>query len=133
MPIALDVDEERNVLVSRATGELGVDELIAYMAELKRETRLRPGYRSYVDFSAADPSRIDAAAIRRVVDVASGFDPALGPVRVAVFAPSDLAFGLARIYAALVESLQREVRVFRDAADARAWLCLAGPGGDLAA
>ena len=71
--------------------------------------------------------------MRRAAEIARRFDERTGSVRVAVLAPSDVAFGLARMYSILVDSLQREVRVFRRAAEARAWLCVANPEGDIAA
>jgi hypothetical protein len=42
---------------------------------------------------------------------------------VAVLAPSDVTFGLARMFAMLVDSRSGEVRVFRDEEPARTWLC----------
>ena len=133
MPLDHQVDEEENVLVSRATGVLDAATLLSHMENVRSEARLRPGFRSFVDLSGADLCQLDANTVRRAAEVTRGFDRGQEPVRVAVLAPTDVAFGLARMYAALVESLQREVRVFREADAARAWLGIAKPEGDLAA
>lgn len=44
------------------------------------------------------------------------------PQRVALVAAQDIAFGLSRMYEALREHATFEVRIFRDAEKARAWL-----------
>lgn len=44
------------------------------------------------------------------------------PARVALVAPSDLAFGLSRMYQAYREDARREHRVFRSVDKARAWI-----------
>jgi hypothetical protein len=130
MPLDHQVDEEHNLLVSRATGELDVASLLSYMESVRQEKRLRPGYRSFVDLSGADLCRVDAHAVRRAAEVVRRFEHGDEPVRVAFLAPQDVAFGLARMYGVLVESLRREVGVFRDAAAAYAWLGLSEPEAD---
>ena len=113
-------------------GELDATSLLSYMESVRQEKRLRPGYRSFVDLSGADLCRVDANAVRRAAEVVGRFEHGDERVRVALLAPSDVAFGLARMYGTLVESFQREVRVFRDAAAACAWLGISDPEGQLA-
>ena len=98
--------------------------LLKHLEQVKQDVRLRPGYRSFFDLSKAVPgAEIDGEFVRRAAEVARRFDAQTGAVRVAVLAPTDVTFGLARMSATLVDSLQREVRVFREAAEAHAWLC----------
>ena len=133
MPLHCDIDESKNLVVARVSGRVDPEDLLAHLTRVNEDARLRPGYHSWFDLSEADPGDIGADFVRRAVEIARRFDERTGSVRVAVLAPSDVAFGLARMYSILVDSLQREVRVFRGAAEARAWLCVANPEGDIAA
>ncbi|MBW2446411.1 MAG: hypothetical protein JRG83_10830 [Deltaproteobacteria bacterium] len=128
-----EIDESRNLVVARVSGSVDSETLLAHLTRIKEDVRLRPGYRSWFDLTDAEPGDVGGEFVRRAADIARRFDERTGPVRVAVLAPDDLTFGLARMYSLLVGSLQREVRVFRSAADARAWLCVADPEGDVAA
>jgi len=125
MPLEHEIDETRNLVKSRIHGCVDPEALLEYLTNLEQDARLRPGYRSWLDLSEADPGDLGADFVRRAAEVARRFDERAGGVRMAVFAPGDLVFGLARMYSMMVDTLQREVRVFRDAAEARAWLCVA--------
>ncbi|HKJ24948.1 MAG TPA: STAS/SEC14 domain-containing protein [Myxococcota bacterium] len=127
MPVEHEIDEARNLVKARIQGPIDPDGLIEYLTSLEQDARLRPGYRAWFDLSEADPGDLGAGFVRRAADVAQRFDERAGGIRIAVLAPGDLVFGLARMYSMMVDTLQREVRVFRDAAEARAWLCVAEP------
>jgi hypothetical protein len=129
MPVEREFDEDRNVLVTRLRGRLEPDALLAALMDLETDERMRPGSRSWVDLTDLDPGDIDAEVIRRAADMARRFDEGRSAIRIAVLAPGDLTFGLARMYSMMVDVLHREVRVFRDAAEARAWLCAAESEG----
>jgi len=133
MPLEHSIDAQRNFLVTRVRGAITSDDLIRYLTAVKQDRRLRPGYLSLFDLGEALPGDLAGDAVRRAAEVARRFDERTGPVRVAVVAPSDVAFGMARMYGALVDGLQREVRVFREAREAEAWLCGSAPEDGVAA
>ena len=133
MPFDRHIDEEANLLVARLSGEIDAGTLLSEIEAAKHDGRLQPGYRTYIDLTDAVPAGIDGETVRRAAQIACQFDAKEGPVRVAILAKSDVAYGLARMYATLSEQLQRHVAVFRDPAPARRWLGITDPEGDLAA
>ena len=72
------------------------------------------------DLSGATEVQIEAEAIKELARARS-FEA--GAKR-AVVAPSDLAFGMARMFQLLHDEAPEDVRVFRAEADARRWLGL---------
>ncbi len=124
MPISYRVLEDANVLVTELSDPVDPRSLLEHLERVKQEPRLAPGYRSLFDVSRVFDCNLTTEAIRAAARIAARADERLGAVRVAVLAPHDLAFGLGRMYAALTESLQREVRVFRTASEAHGWLDL---------
>jgi len=124
MPLEHEIDEERNLVVARISGPVEPAAVLKHLETLRGDGRLRPGYRSLVDLSDALPGPgVDGDFVRQVAERARHQADAMEPARVAVLAPSDVIFGLARMYASLVEAPQRNVRVFRDDHSARRWLC----------
>lgn len=129
MPVDVRIDEERNLVLIDVSGPIGPDALLDHVERLRTDPRIRPGFRLWFDTSGAEPGPgIDGEFVRRVAEVTSTFGDRTGVARVAILAPADLTFGLARMFAMLVEPRSGEVRVFRQAEAARAWLC--GDAGD---
>ena len=133
MPVNHEIDEDRNLVIARVTGSVDEKTLLEHLTRVKQDARLRPGYRSWFDLSEADPGDFGGDFVRRAADVAARFDERTGKARVAILAPGDLLFGLARMYSLMVGPLQRDVRVFRSEAEARDWLCATEPEDDVAA
>ena len=60
--------------------------------------------------------------MRQIAGLDAAAGPALGSYRLAIVAPRDDVYGMARMYQALTEQAFPHVGVFRDLATAAAWL-----------
>jgi len=84
-----------------------------------------PEMNELADLSRADFDEITTAGLYKLVSLVEEVSKRHGTVpRVAVYAPHDLPYGLARIYSASAEKFGNN-RVFRDLDEAKAWLCQA--------
>ena len=118
MPISYVIDESKKRLYSLATGLVTYDVLVAHMrSEFGRAAASYPEVfdctGATTDLTAAD-IRLLVHNRERIADVQEA-----GPV--AIVAPTDLFFGLFRIFDMMTESL-RPIRIFRNSADADEWL-----------
>lgn len=78
------------------------------------------GTREILDMSAATRAAVSGAEIRRVAERDQAWPNRV--TQMAIVAPTEVAFGLARMYQTLADGMKTEVKVFRDVAEARAWL-----------
>lgn len=84
------------------------------------------GYNELIDMSGV--SRIEFVSSERVSELANlsgGMDSPVSPSKLAIFAASDLHFGLGRMYESYRQSGTqgtKEVRVFRALQEALQWL-----------
>jgi hypothetical protein len=118
MAMSHSIDAERQVVLCRAWGVLSNEDLREHYQLIGADPEFRSHYRQLGDLRdvtrlIADSSAIAAAASLTV------FAPG---TRRALIAPSDITFGLARMFASYAEDVGQLVRVFRDARDAEEWL-----------
>jgi hypothetical protein len=112
------IDPERRLVLTRAWGELSTRELADVMSRILLDPRFDPTYRSLGDLREVTTITVDTMATAQAAAsplFASG-------TRRAIVATSDVAFGMARMFATFSERSGQEVRVFRDVALAEAWL-----------
>lgn len=119
MPATYTIDVARGLVVTRLWGRLTDEDLIDHQQRLRTDPEFDPGFRQFADFSDVEETTIAPEVIRELART----NPWGAGARRAMFAPSDLLFGLARMFEMLDEQLD-EVRVFRNADEARAWLGL---------
>jgi len=124
MPLEYRIDPTRQVVFVKAVGTMTDDEVFGY----QREVWSRPevaGFDELIDMS--DVQRIALPStdrVRQLAELSARMDSAW-PARLAIIAPGDHAYGLARMYAALREmspGATRQVLVFRTRQAALAWL-----------
>src|SRR5215208_612021 len=119
MPLIFQIDKEEQMIRSFGSGVLTVSDLLAYFAE----TRSHPDY---------EPSMNRVMDLRRVTQLPSSedirslaaFARTKAPVetaRMAIIAPSDLAFGVSMMFKAFVGYGERLI-VVRDEIEAMEWL-----------
>lgn len=133
MPIQWFVDDDPPLLVVRGQGHLTVDDLIRYQEETSADP-VTSGLDELLDLSACTSIEGDVEGAARVAAAAARARARRSPGKLAILAPGDLAFGLARMYQAMAEGVEppREIRVTRTAEDAAGFLGLAAlyrPGG----
>ena len=125
MPITYRIDHERKLIVARGYGTITDADVFDYQ-QAAWSGREVAGYAELVDMT--DVSDIALPSVRRVQDLASlaaRMDDATTPSKFAIVAPTDIAFGLGRMYQTFRESQQRstkDVGVFRTLNDASAYL-----------
>ena len=120
MPIDYAVDDVLRIVRVTATGIVDPDQELTLLERILADPRRRPGFGWLCDFRERSP----AASAEHVRDVARVFlehRAALGPSRMAALISRDVGHGLARMFDALVDDAL-EVAIFRDLAEAEAWL-----------
>lgn len=120
MPEGHEIDVTRRVVVSRAWGVLSAAEFMAHQIAVGADPSFDPTFTHLVDLRDVTAFDLDTGTIRSKAR-SSIFRPG---VRRAIVAPSDLAFGLARMFGTYAESASQTVAVFRAIEEAEHWLGL---------
>jgi len=123
MPITLDRRPDERLVVFSHIGEVSDDEMLAFYRDFLDD----PGSAGYLMLLIhLDQTRSTGRSSEALRSLAGLFEEKFGDVtvkrRVAVVAPADNSFGLARMYEALSARVPWEFRVFRDGDAALAWL-----------
>jgi hypothetical protein len=126
MPIRIRVDAASRVRYSVFEGTVGDDELVDAYADVLGDPNFDPTLNDLVDARGVRRLEVTPAGLRRLADLVQQVDRLLLPTKVAVVAPDDIAYDAGRMYEAIRagQSAPAEHRVFRDMAEARAWLGL---------
>ena len=125
MPITHSILVQRRLVVTRLSGDIRDEEMLEAYRQLYSDPRWSPGFHEIADFRTANMRQVSNEAVARVGQLSERMAKGI-PFKTAVIAPTDLPFGLARMYEALAAESPEEVTVFRDEASALAWLEL-GP------
>lgn len=120
MPATYTIDPTRRLVIVRAYGDLTGEELVAYYARLKRDPAFDPSFRQLSDFREVTHISAPAATVA-VVAAGKTFAPG---TRRAIVAPSNAAYGVARMFGIYAEAAGQVVEAFRDLPAAEAWLGL---------
>jgi len=124
MPYATEFFDDGTGLLRVGTGIVTFDEIIAGARDLHLdEARARKLTHALVDFTGVTELRVSTDEARRIAE-ASKTTARLAPGGVvAVVAPKDHVFGMARMWETLVdEEAGWLTRVFRERAEAEAWI-----------
>jgi hypothetical protein len=125
MPIDYSIDHERRLVHARAHGVFTHEDVFGYQRDAWSSKDVA-GYDEIVDMS--DVESIVQPPVENVRDLASlaaEMDLGTAPSRLAIVAPTDIAYGLGRMYQAYRETDERshkEVAVFRKRDDAFAFI-----------
>jgi hypothetical protein len=130
MPIAYRIDRDRRLVVAAAYGTVTDADVFGY----QRDVWSRPdvaGFNELVDMThAGNIATPGAGRVRDLASLAGSMDAKTRPSRFAIVAPSDVAFGMGRMFQSfrhLAAEGTKEVSVFRTMAEAIAFLDLDGP------
>jgi len=120
--ILFEVNHKESYYIAKWRGRVTDEALInAYEAFFKSQDWV-PGYNSLVDLSELDATGVTVAGLHALASlVERTFAPHNIHPKIAVYAPHDLPFGLARMYSIKVESFESH-EVFRDKEEALRWL-----------
>ena len=121
MPIHHEIDRKRGLIRTNCTGAVSLDEVSQHFRALEAEGQLPDPLDVLLDLSGigsvpeSDQIQLIAAEIRRL----------LAKIRwgvCAIVATRDLVFGVSRVLEARAEESFAAIQVFREAAEADAWL-----------
>ena len=132
MPITITVNTAERVRYSVMSGSVSDKELLDAYAQSLEAADFDPSLNGLVDARLVRQMDVTPAGLRRLADLIQRVDRFQLPTKVAIVAESDVAFGMARMYQSIRASggAPSEHRVFREMAEARAWLGL-GPEGEV--
>jgi hypothetical protein len=124
MPISHRYDPELRTLFVELTGEVTANELVDAARKLSSDESVPPGHNELVDLSGIAQTDVTGATLRHVASLYASTDRRPEESRVAIYAPGDLYFGLSRMYGAFRDPSPVQIQIFRELAEARAWLGL---------
>jgi hypothetical protein len=123
MGIAFTPLPEHRLVVAAQTGTTSDADLLASYEAFFGGPEFDPANDLLVDLRGADSSSRSTAALRRLVAIlVPSLQGTSRRLQVAVVAPADLSFGLARMTRAFADELPWRFAVFRTLEEALAWL-----------
>jgi hypothetical protein len=123
MPYTRTYLDDGKGLLKTGTGFVtGAEILAVSLSDADDEAICRRLRYGLLDFSATTEMQVTAEDMRRVVEANRKIAALTGPGPVAIVAPSQMSFGLARMWHTLSEDFRWESSLFRNRPDAIAWL-----------
>lgn len=122
MPITYDIDETLGVVRTLVTGRLTDEQLIAHKHRLLADPRFTPGMKELSDVRGVEAMEVTPRGIAAAVSFDSSHSSKLDGHRLALLVPTDLVFGMARMYEMSTEGNTGGVQVFRSEDEALGWL-----------
>lgn len=118
MGMTYKIDRDRRLVLTRAWGVLSTRDLADVMSQILLDPRFDPMYRSLGDLRDVTDITVDAMDTART---------AASPIfaegtRRAIVATSEVAYGMARMFATFAERSGQQVRIFREMGPAEEWL-----------
>jgi hypothetical protein len=125
MPIGFHFRPEHNLVICTQVGEVGDEEFLASYTSLFNSDRFEPTMNLIVDLSRVDSSKRSRSILESFAVIAQKrLQGNNTKPMVAVIAPRDVSYGLARMYEALSHAVSWNFAVFRTAGEALSWLGL---------
>jgi len=118
LPVSYLIDQNQRLVVSRLSGTVTQTEVFEHNRTLRADPDFNPGYRQLVDCTGVTEVLLSTTTIN-AVSHSQFFTPG---TRRAFIATSDLAFGLARMFALSAEASGQTIEVFRERRVAEEWL-----------
>jgi hypothetical protein len=123
MGIRYRVEEELGLVMAAVEGRITDADVLAYAERrLDDPDRLR-AFDEVMDLRAiAEDSTVTNRGVRQLAQFWGDRSSEIGGGRLAVIAPSDVSFGMSRMYQILRDGGPDSIQVFRDPIDAFCWL-----------
>ena len=118
MPESYEIDEARELVVSRAWKKVTDRELRTHFERLGTDCKFDPSYRQLIDFRAVESFSVTTAVMLGTA-LAHVFRSG---VQRAIVVDNDAQYDLARLFAAYSEADGQNVQVFREPRAAKEWL-----------
>jgi len=124
-PIDYERDPKTGMILTRGHGALVDEDVFGHARRIASERAATPDADELMDLSDASVDAVTSAVVARAAHIARAAPRGAGPARLAIVAPTDASYGLARMYELLNDAAVLQVRVFRSLAEARGWLGIA--------
>jgi len=119
MPI--EFNYENGIIYGAFKSPLSLDEIKRAIALLAKSTQFPADANTLWDLREMDFTQVDHDMERQLVEIRRQY-PERGQARIAFVVDNDLAFGMMRRYEMLSVHLPQQICVFREYAEAEAWL-----------
>lgn len=125
MPITCRIQSELNLIILVHTGRISDEEFFAFYKGLYKNNTPLLSMNHLVDLREADSKSRTSYILRKLAEfLISSFKALTTYPKVAVVAPKDISFGLARMYEAFASNIPWEFTVFRSIDAALTWLSI---------
>ena len=125
MPISFDIRRDLSLAIATHEGVVPDEEFLTAYRSLYGSSRFDKSFNLLVDLTRADSSTRSTETLKGFADFIRGqyAGTDVSP-KVAVVAPENISFGLARMYESFADTVRWEFRVFREIPDALFWMGL---------
>ncbi|MBT8396020.1 MAG: hypothetical protein HKO65_15250 [Gemmatimonadetes bacterium] len=125
MPLRVEVDAKKEMILVSGEGVVTDDDLLEYVQEYLLGSDLR-GFDELFDLSEADLQDLTYAGLSSVAAAAAASDSDVAPTKIAILISEARGMGVSRLYQSLRESKggRRHTRVFWDRTECLEWLGL---------
>ncbi|MFV0358243.1 hypothetical protein [Tropicimonas sp.] len=129
MSHSYSIHPDLDLIVMRYSGHVTLNDLRDGFVASIGDPRYRPGMMELSDFSAADDTDVGFAGVMAIADkVRESYASSAGIVRIAHCAPSDIAYGMARMYQTIMSDEENvAIGLFRSLPEALEFLNLNTP------
>ena len=124
MPITFSINFDDNYLIAAYSGRISDEEMLASWKGFFQGEMWVPGLNELIDLSQADLNGITANGLEQLVNYAKTVyeEHDIHSVKIAVYAPENIHYGIARMYEALTFNNPQSADVFRSIQEAKSWL-----------
>jgi len=121
VPVRFNIDIDKRSIETTAASRVTYTDLFEFYRSLRSHPNFANDLCIIFDATLAEGFDLDYDGVRRLSSVSDQFTKLDPPLRVAIIAPGDLAFGLSRMYETMKSASPGSVKVFRDRALAEDW------------
>jgi hypothetical protein len=123
MPITCHRKQDEKLAIFVHQGLVPDDEFLSFYEAFYKDPQFDKSHNLLVDLRHAESAARSPAALKTFASVARANTPVISPrPKIAVVAPADVSFGLARMYGAFSDQVPTDFTVFKDMDAALAWL-----------
>lgn len=120
MPVSYEIDG--NLVSAKSYGIVTDRDIHEAVLQLVADPAHTPGCHELWDLTDYSSLEVSSRGVEEMVSMDLHYESNFQGGVIAVLAPSDLAFGMARIYQSLSDNSPVKVGVFRSMGEARDWL-----------
>lgn len=119
------INDSERLFLLRLQGRIDATSMAELMTALAQEPQRRPDQNVFCDMSELESVDLSFTQVMSATRSRAGFYEQSSAVRIAVWAPGDIGFGMARMYLTMMRGFEGiTAEVFRDKSDAAAHLGL---------